>query len=522
MFKKVIASFVAISLLVVSGCTKIEPVDVSKYQNNEDTISVPTFTKEKIEEKTPTYVPYSKFRQAEDGELSGKAKVGKTISNFTGTGYVNYISTKKGSEGNVTIVFPTENKQYYNISVYIYSAKSTNCDVLVNDKTVASFITTGNKGFEKIEFKNIYLSNATTNISFEVPDGAIAVDRVLLKASDEISKLEFNSKKLDNLSNEKASGNAKDVYGYLKENFGKKIISGQYASVGTNDELDLIYKTTGQNPVIRFGDLMSYTDSTVDSNEIEMAIEWAKKGGIVGYMWHWAAPVDKNPAYYAEDTSFKLSKAVTTQNIATMSLSDIESLKDSGKVSAECVEIIKDIDTISKQLLVLKNKGIAVLWRPLNDASRTENSFWWGSSGIKAYKWLWNLLYERQTKYYGLNNLIWVWSAQSQNWYVGDDKCDILAADVYDGGSKASQINFMLSLKEISSKKLIALSECSNAPGLENMFRDKAYWSYFGVWSGDYIIDEQKQLVETYTSKDELIRLYNNDKVVVLDEYKLR
>ena len=82
-----------------------------------------------------------------------------------------------------------------------------------------------------------------------------------------------------------------------------------------------------------------------------------------------------------------------------------------------------------------------MLWRPLHEASNGD--FWWGNDK-EAYKWLWKLMYERQTKYHKLNNLIWVWSAQNADWYVGDEYCDVLSCDVYDDGNKDAQVNIML------------------------------------------------------------------------------
>ena len=119
-------------------------------------------------------------------------------------------------------------------------------------------------------------------------------------------------------------------------------------------------------------------------------------------MWHWSSPSDDN-VYYASETSFDLSKAVTKENIAQMPIEDIERLQNAGKVSKECVALIKDIDAVSEQLLKLKNLDIPVLWRPLHDASRTSVGFWWGGSGFKNYDWLWKLLYNRQTKYFKLD-----------------------------------------------------------------------------------------------------------------------
>ena len=79
--------------------------------------------------------------------------------------------------------------------------------------------------------------------------------------------------------------------------------------------------------------------------------------------------------------------------------------------------LIRDIDAISEQLKILQDNNVTVLWRPLHEASG--GWFWWGCRGKDAYQWLWNLMYERQTHYHKLNNLIWVWNGQDPDWYVG-------------------------------------------------------------------------------------------------------
>ena len=142
--------------------------------------------------------------------------------------------------------------------------------------------------------------------------------------------------------------------------------------------------------------ITGYTsDSLPTSSEIEKAVEWSKMGGIVSYVWHWEAPMDE-PSYYTAQTNFDISKAVTKEKIAQLSISELEEMQKQGKISSECLAIIKDIDLISEQLLKLQENNATVLWRPIHEASG--GWFWWGAKGSEPYKWLWNLLYERQTR----------------------------------------------------------------------------------------------------------------------------
>lgn len=516
--KKVIAILSALCIIagVFTGCSRVERLNFtdtsSDNKSNDGTQDIPVFTEKTISVSTPEYVKYSKTVEAESVDLKGKMKISKKVKGYKGKGYVEGINKKE----TFSIKFSPKIKQYYNIALRVMSDKKVVNAVAVNGDEIKRFTSSGSGQFESIRFDNVYIDKDSFTVSVVAYDGGIAVDNIKVEASDRISKLSFKFKKKPTLINKSSDNNTKKLYDKIIDNYGRKIFSGQYASVGTNDELELIYKTTGKYPAIRNGDMLAYTADSLDADETEQAIEWAKKGGIVSYMWHWSSPYDDN-VYYADETSFDLSKAVTKKNIAQLSLEEIEKLHKSGKISSECVALVSDIDAVSKQLLRLKENDIPVLWRPLHDASRTSVGFWWGAKGFESYNWLWRLMYERMTNYFKLDNLIWVWSAQSRDWYVGDNYCDVISADIYDNGSKYSQVASFLSLRDISKNKPIALSECANAPDVSNMVRDRAMWSWFGVWSGNYIMNDDGSLSETYISKDRLIEVYNNDKVITLD-----
>lgn len=519
--KKIIAILSALFIITTafSGCGKIQTmqIDTSSEGNfksvEDDTKEVPVYSEKEINALTPKYVKYSKTVEAESGTLKGNAKVSKKVKGYKGKGYVEGLSSD--GKGTLSVKFSPKIKQYYDITLRIMTKNEVVNAVAVNGNEIKRFASSGSGKFETVSFKNQYIDEDSFTVSVVAYDGEIAVDNIKVEASDDISKLSFEFKNKPKLINKSKNKNTLKLYNSILKNYGKKILSGQYASVGTNNELELIYKTTGKYPAIRCGDMLSYTSDSLEVNETEQAIEWAKKGGIVSYMWHWESPEDN--AYYADETSFDLSKAVTDKNIAELSIKEIEKLQKDGKISKECVELVKDIDTVSKQLLRLKELDIPVLWRPLHDASRKNAGFWWGAKGFKSYNWLWRLMYERQTKYFKLDNLIWVWSAQSKDWYVGDKYCDIISADIYDDGSESSQIESFLSLYDISKNKPITLSECANTPDISNMVRDKAMWSWFGVWSGNYIMNDDGSLSEKYITKDRLIEVYNNNKVITLN-----
>lgn len=494
---------------------KTSVVTTTKKQTNDDSKAdeqaLKSYEETKIVANAIPYVKFSKSVEAETGSVSGKAKVKSDRKGYKGKGYVTNISAEEDWSREIELT----DSQYYDLTITVASDVPCVNGIAVNGKKLQDFSASGSGKFEKVTFKNIYIEKGKTAISIIPVDGGLDVDCLTLTASEDISKLDLTISK-PALSNKDSDYNAKALYQYLCESYGKQVLLGQHDTIGTSAETDMIYKTTGKYPAIRFGDLMLATekDSITTDTEMNIAMDWASKDGIVGYMWHWAAPDDKRE-YYADQTDFDIKKAVTKENIAELSLEDIKKLQKDGKVSKECVAVVQDIDTVSEKLSTLRDEGIAVLWRPLHEASNGD--FWWGNDK-EAYKWLWKLMYERQTKYHKLNNLIWVWSAQNADWYVGDKYCDVLSCDVYDDGNKDAQVNIMLFLQSISKNKPIAMSECGSFPDIQNIADEKAMWAFIGQWGGNYLMTDDGKLAEENNTAAELIKMYNNNLTLTRDK----
>lgn len=494
---------------------KTSVVTTTKKQTNDDSKAdeqaLKSYEETKIVANAIPYVKFSKSVEAETGSVSGKAKVKSDRKGYKGKGYVTNISAEEDWSREIELT----DSQYYDLTITVASDVPCVNGIAVNGKKLQDFSASGSGKFEKVTFKNIYIEKGKTAISIIPVDGGLDVDCLTLTASEDISKLDLTISK-PALSNKDSDYNAKALYQYLCESYGKQVLLGQHDTIGTSAETDMIYKTTGKYPAIRFGDLMLATekDSITTDTEMNIAMDWASKDGIVGYMWHWAAPDDKRE-YYADQTDFDIKKAVTKENIAELSLEDIKKLQKDGKVSKECVAVVQDIDTVSEKLSTLRDEGIAVLWRPLHEASNGD--FWWGNDK-DAYKWLWKLMYERQTKYHKLNNLIWVWSAQNADWYVGDEYCDVLSCDVYDDGNKDAQVNIMLFLQSISRNKPIAMSECGSFPDIQSIADEKAMWAFIGQWGGNYLMTDDGKLAEENNTAAELIKTYNNNLTLTRDK----
>lgn len=476
----------------------------------------PTYEEVKIKPSAIAYTEFSKEYNAESGSLNGTAGTADSRTGFKGTGYVTGLT----EENDWVITFDLPEKQYYNITLTAGADSVVRNGLSVNGEKISEFTSTGTGLFEAFTFKNILLEKGANQISVVPEDGGIDIDHIEVTASDEIEKLSLTLKD-PALSNKDSAYNARALYKYLCDSFGSRILLGQYDTIGTDYESQLMLKTTGKLPAIRFGDLMYVTSADDEkqksaSAEIKEAVAWSRQGGVVGYMWNWTAPTDpeNTESIYSDSTDFDLSKAVTEENIANLTAKEIEALRKDGKISEECALIINDIDKAAEQLKVLRDEGAAVIWRPLQEAS---NGYYWWGCDEESYKWLWKLMYDRMTVMHGLNNLIWVWSAQNAGWYVGNSSCDVLSVDVY-SGNKDGQVNSLIYLQSIAQNKPIAMSECGSFPKMQSIADQKAMWSYIGQWGGSFVVGEDGGLNEEHNSLNDIITVYNNELTVTLDK----
>ena len=102
------------------------------------------------------------------------------------------------------------------------------------------------------------------------------------------------------LCDKSATENARRLYNYLREMYGKKVISGQMENAwnANCNMLERVYKDTGKYPAIMGFDFMNYTSAynTGRKQEVERAIKFwngqdykgnkiSDKHGIVTFCW---------------------------------------------------------------------------------------------------------------------------------------------------------------------------------------------------------------------------------------------
>lgn len=525
---KITALLICLSA-ALSGCKEISQ---DKILVGSKSAIDSSLTESITEEEEPTAATYTEYVaeipeitkedadiqiEAEDCEISGSLFTDDERKGFSGDGYV--TGFYGGSKDKISIPADIPANQHYDITVCVASDEDVSHTLTVDGESVGSFDISAGDNFVKVTFYGIYLEKGKREFSIlQKDDKNFDIDYIKIVNDEKVYNVDFQYD--EKPCNPDATSEAAALLKYMQENSGSSYLTGQYASDPRNKELDLIYRTTGKYPVIRFSDIGGYRDDESDMKEqIGAAKKWAEKGGIVGFMWYWNAPGGLS-SVYSKETDFDLSKASTSVDNAKLSPEELEKMCNAGEINKDCWQLIQDIDRVSKGLSELCDANIPVLWRPLHEAGG--QWYWWGSAGPDSYKWLYSFMYHRMTEYHGLDNLIWIWNGQSEKYMVDEDMYDIAAIDIYlDNKTKFSgrseQYQWLKKLTD--GKKLLAISECSSVPSVDDMLRDNSVWSFFGMWFGDYLTDRDGKLSEAYVTKDELIKAYNAENAVTLDKY---
>ena len=411
-------------------------------------------------------------------------------------------------EDGITMEIAVSREGFYDIAVVQASQGGHKENpVLLDGRNIGSAVT-DDTAFGKSVLEHIYLSAGPHTLGIGTSWGYIRVDRFELTPSGVLPADLYDIP--EKMSVGEATPAARRLYDWLREIYGKKILSGQQCDGGMYGmENQAVWRATGGDyPAVLGLDMMEYSLSRVEhggesDRAVPYAIEYWNKGGIVTFCWHWNAPSPylKEPWYsgfYTKSTSFNLGKVMNGEDEEGYRL------------------LNRDIDAIAAQLLRLKEAGVPVLWRPLHEASG--GWFWWGASGKEAYLKLYHLLFDRLTNEYGLNNLIWIWNAQDPEWYPGDGEVDLIGTDIYPGERVYdSQSASFLPLTRISGeRKMIVLSENGCVPDPERVFRDGTVWGYWCTWGGEFVLGNTKfnKPSEKYTETEMLRKAYSDEHVV--------
>jgi mannan endo-1,4-beta-mannosidase len=326
------------------------------------------------------------------------------------------------------------------------------------------------------------------------------------------------------LTNPSATQQAKNLYKFLVEQNGKKIISGAMANVNNNNDFaNWMSNKSGKYPALTCYDFihLPYSGQNwIDYSDISAAKSQWENNGIVAYMWHWLVPTSeadyqaKNISNYVYDKGF-----------------DIEAALTDGTWQNECIN--NDIAKVAGWLKQLQDAGIPVLWRPLHEAAGDYSWgpwFWWGMKGFDMTKRLWIYLHDKLVNEYKLNNLIWVWTVQTsdagvlasqakmQAAYPGDEYVDIVGTDIY-AETTDSQVEIYDALIELTGgKKLVTLSETGLLQDPDKCISEGANWSYFMLWYTNDIHKSSKTVDDFGNTVQHISDVMNSSSVITRDQ----
>ena len=355
------------------------------------------------------------------------------------------------------------------------------------------------------------------------------------------------------LSDPEATIQAKRLFNYMRDVYGKKIITGQMENAWDDsyNQLQQVYDKTQKYPALMGFDFMNYTilGWSARNKQTERAVSFwngldyngnqiTNNQGIVAFCWHWRDPTasrGKTGSFAPKETSFRIPYDTDKHEWKT----DSEEYK----------EIIADLDVIAKELLKLQYAEVPVIWRPMHEGAgnlglygNTGTAwFWWGAGNstkyneakkeysvstnedvcAECYVELWKLMYNYFTKTKGVHNLIWLWNGQNKKFYPGSEYVDMIGVDIYPRNNDySSQSSSYTKYANIDITKPVALSECGVIPSLEKMESDGAWWSYFMVWN-DSKKEENAENFWNGQSKNpdtHKLDIYNSDLAVTLDK----
>ena len=288
-------------------------------------------------------------------------------------------------------------------------------------------------------------------------------------------------------ADKQAFDEVRNVLQYLADINGKMIITGQHTQTMVQEERYNILNVTGKEPALLGFELLSYspninyldtddeciTEVALNRGTLQRAWEWAARGGLITFTWHWFSPLGgRSKSFFTENTDFDAEKALISG-------------------TPENAALLSDLDYMAGLLRPFNDKHIPILWRAFHESEGTW--FWWGAKGAETAKRLYRLMFEHFTEKCGLHNLIWVWNSPLKEGYPGDDVVDIISRDMYPPAHEyTSHKQEYDDLTVITSaEKIAAVAEPGVLPDIEAAIAEKAAWSYFMTWSHEFCIGEK-------------------------------
>ena len=469
--------------------------------------------------------------EAETGTLTGTGGVKTEVSGFSGDGYM--FLEDNGDVIDIPVTVETAGMYTLTVCYQNNFGGDKIQNIVVNGVDQGQMSFPENAKWSELTFGNIKLDAGENTVTIKGSWGWTNFDYIMLEEAS-LAKIEA---KQTATCDPDAIDNAKKLMTYLASVYGEHILSGQQEiyQYGPHDleyEFEYIKEKTGKLPAIRGFDYGNFTCPAFGSPDgsTDRIIKWAEQGGIATASWHLNVPTDF--ASYEIGSRIAWDQTTYTQN------TDFSPSKAATEGTKENQYYTQALDTLADEFLILQEKGIPVLWRPLHEAEGGggENGswFWWGREGSKAYRELYIYTYKYLTEKKGCHNLIWEFNSynysNSENWYPGDAYVDIIGYDKYNctdwsTGSAVLKHNdsaisstFYGLMEKYNSAKMIAMTECDSFSTVENLTAEKAGWLYFMPWYDGGSDDINFLSNPVFNTEKDLIDMYTSDYCITLDE----
>ncbi|MBN2035466.1 MAG: hypothetical protein JW768_01870 [Chitinispirillaceae bacterium] len=467
--------------------------------------------------------------EAESCALSNGAVVATDVYGTEYPGYSGAGFVWVANAGVLTFEVTIPKNGMYELStrcwMYLGNQGDTRLQVVsINGVSRGNFYIPNNGAWIDYSFGFTYLETGTAKIEIGTSGswGFILYDAVTFDHAD-MPDLDIDPATCD----VNATSETKSLKRYLTSVYGNHVIAGQQEIYGNGNngdmelEFEYILEKTGKYPAIRGFDMMNYNPLYGwEDGTTERIINWVKqRNGIATVCWHITVPSDFANYTLGDTLDWTLCTYKPTASFKTANCL--------AAATKEHAYLMRAIDSLAKQLLILQNANVPVLLRPFHEAEGNNNTdgsgawFWWGSGGAQVYKQLWKLLYTTLTVTHGLHNLLWEVNlytyANSFQWYPGDDCVDIVAYDKYEGSphtwnTSAATTVFLTLVNYTKDTKMVAMTENDIIPDITNITNEGAWWLYFCPWYGEFITSSR------YNDPVLLSTIYNSQSVITLDE----
>ncbi|MGA3041139.1 MAG: glycosyl hydrolase [Bryobacteraceae bacterium] len=309
--------------------------------------------------------------------------------------------------------------------------------------------------------------------------------------------------------NPHASPEARALLDYLYSISGHYILTGQHNYPNTiANWTDRAYDLTGKYPAVYGQDFGFQGGADKDSTLarpalVAEAIRQYRNGAIVTFTWHAVRPTDDEPVTFRDSVQGRLSDFEWREVLTPGTTLN----------KRWCAQV----DVIAGYLKQLRDAHIPVLWRAYHEVNG--DWFWWGGrKGKDGSASLYRQLFDRFVNYHHLDNLVWVWNANSPgggghgpgpyvDYFPGLEYADVLSVDIY-GEFKQSYYDDLLAL---SGGKPVALGEVGGLPSPATL-KEQPKYTWFMTWS---------EFIEMSNSLESARAVYHDPRALNRDDPRL-